>query len=431
MNRVLILFFIVCNICTKAQSLSLDQAIEIALKNNYGIIIARNDSAIATNNKSIAGASLLPQLNVYSSGNTASNNTNQNYSSGLEVNKKGVSSKNFNAGAELGLTVFDGFKMFATYDKIKELQEMSILNLKLQIENTIAGVMDAYYSIILQKELSATLEHSIKIYEEKIHLSQTRLDLGIGNKTDVLQARIDMNSKKSALLKQKALLDENYLNLNLLLSRPPETPVSLTDSISFFYDPKLADLKTSVQKKNTSILFNEKNIKVGSLEVKEMQALRYPTLRITGAYNINRSSNSAGFLLLNQSNGLNAGFTASWNLFNGFNANREIKNAKIELLNDKLSLDQLKQEVNASLLKSWKNFNDSREILNLEEENFRLVKENLDISMERFRLGLSTSLELKEAQNSYEEAETRLVNARFDLKAKETELKKLNGELVK
>jgi outer membrane protein len=429
MNKILSFLLSLAFFHAYSQSLTLDQAIQIALKNNYGILIAKNDSAIARNNSSTASTSFLPSVDAYSSGSVARNNTNQSYSSGLEVNKKGVVSKSFNAGVELGLTLFDGFKMFASYEK--ELEEMSILNLKFQIENTISGIMNAYYSIFLQRQLQKALEHSISVYQVKIHLSQTRLDLGIGNKTDVLQAKIDMNAKRSALLKQKTLLEEFKINLNTLLGRSAETAFELTDSINFSYDPKFEDLKTSVQKQNLSLLLYEKNIRVGNLEVKEVRALRYPTLKVTGAYDLNRSSNTAGFLLSNQSQGLNAGFTATWNIFNGFNTSRLVKNAKIELQNDRLLYDETRQKVEASLISSWKVFKDAREILNLEEENFKLVKENLDISLERFRLGLSNSLELKEAQNSYEEAESRLVNARFDLKIKETELKKLNGELVK
>ena len=425
-------FFSLCYLTLNAQEiLTLEEAIQIGLKNNYSINIARNDSAAARNNSNAVTAGFLPDVNAYSSGSRTKNDLQQNFSSGLEINRQGVISKNLNAGIEVGLTVFDGFKMFATYDKIKELEQIGLLRLKLQIENTIAEIINAYYNIVLQKQLAKTIEYSMTVYDERVSLTQAKLDIGIGNKTELLQAKIDKNARRSALLTQKTLFERAKITLNELLARPLEIQYSVVDSMPVTYNPAFEDLRKSVQKQNINLLLFEKNTYIGAYEVREMQALRYPTLRLTSAYNINRSANEAGFQLSNQSKGLNYGFTATWSIFNGFSTNRQIKNAKIDFLNDQLLFNEVKQSVDAGLLKTWRSFKDALEILTLEEENFKLVKENLDIALERYKLGLSTSLELKEAQTSYEEAETRLVNARYSFKLGETELKRLNGELVR
>ena len=100
-------------------------------------------------------------------------------------------------------------------------------------------------------------------------------------------------------------------------------------------------------------------------------------------------------------------------------------------MNSKLVLDQTKMVIESSLLIAYNNFKNSMDVLSLEEENFKLAKENVDVALERFRLGNSNTIELKVAQKSFDDAQTRLVNARYDAKVSETELMRLNGMLVK
>ncbi|MEI6817354.1 MAG: TolC family protein, partial [Bacteroidota bacterium] len=87
--------------------------------------------------------------------------------------------------------------------------------------------------------------------------------------------------------------------------------------------------------------------------------------------------------------------------------------------------------VESGLLKTFRTFQTNMEALKLEEENYTLAKENVDIALERYRLGSSSALELKIAQQSYEDADNRVVLARYATKISETELMRLNGILVK
>ena len=406
---------------------------EIALKNNFSIQIAKSQSDITTNDVTLGNAGMLPQVNVNASVNTASNNTHQKYSnpSTPEVNKIGVGSNNINSGVYLNWTLFDGMKMFSTYDKLKELKAMGELNLKIEIENNIAKVINAYFDVVRQKQLIKAASEAISLYEERKKIAEMKLNVGSGSKLDVRQAEVDMNAQKSQLLKLQTALFNAKANLNQLLARTPETDFDTGDSIPIAYNPKYEDLKTSIEKQNNGLLFIEKNMNVSNYSLKEIRALRYPKLGINTNYIFSRSENQAGFILLNQNLGFNAGFTATWNLFNGFDLNWQVKDLQIQKLISKTQYDLAKMQIESNLATDYRNFYQAKDLLKLEEDNNKLAKENADVALESFRIGKISTLELKDVQKSFDDATIRLVNARYDAKTAETELMRLNGMLVK
>jgi outer membrane protein len=433
MNRFfLFIAFILFFLPNGAQEkLSLQQAVTIALQNNYSIRIAKNDSLIAVNNATLGNAGFFPLVYLGAGYNFADNETHQQYSSGLEVDKTGVKSSGLNLGIGMNWTIFDGMKMFATYDKLKELRSIGELGAKISIENTIALVTISYFDVVQQKQLLLALEDAIGVYDERVKIAETKYSLGNGNKRDVLQAKVDRNEIKSSMLKQKVVLANSKVKLNEVLSRSSNLQFDVTDSISISVIPGIEELRSSITKNNRSVLQSRMNVNLAQLEMKEINAMRWPQVGLNASYNFTRSENQAGFMLLNQNLGLNFGVTATWTLFNGFNAQRQSRNANIMLQTSKLEEEMVILGTNSRLISFYNDYTNALEILKLEEENYLLAKENLSIAMETYKLGSLTSVELKESQNSFLNAETRLITARYGAKFAETELLRLNGMLVK
>jgi outer membrane protein TolC len=209
------------------------------------------------------------------------------------------------------------------------------------------------------------------------------------------------------------------------------TPLNVSDSMQVKYMPAVTELKTTVLKENSEIKIAEKTSDVYRYSVKEFQSLRYPQLNFDIAYNFTRTENEVGFALFNRNQGMNAGLTLTWNLFNGFNTSRQINNSKIFLRNSELQLTDIRARVETALFSSYREFESAVEILKLEEENYVVAKENIDVSLEAFKIGSISGIQMKDAQNSYEESFFRLIDARFRAKVAETQLMKLNGELIK
>ncbi len=432
LNIVPIFFFCTCfSASAQTSQLTIEQAIETALKNNYDISFAKNLSTEAKNSNTLGNAGMLPKVDINASGSFANNATKQEFSTGQVIDKTGVVSQNISTGAYLTWTIFDGLKMFATHARLKELESMGMLNTKIQIENTLVNVINAYYTIVMEKQMILGLKENIGVSEERLKIAQKKFDIGTSSKVDVLQAKVDMNAQKSALMKETILLSDAKETLNQLLKQPEDNNFEVTDSIPLMNDYKYEDLKNAITAKNSDLLLAKKNIAISKYMIKEAKANYYPKLNLNANYIFTRAQNQAGFSLLNQNLGMNLGFTLGWTIFNGFNNATQVKNLKLNLENSNLEFENTKSLIQLGMIKAFKKYENALAILDLEKENNKLAKENLDIAMERFRIGNSTSIELKTAQQSYQDAIARLSTARYSAKVSETDLLKFSGSIVK
>ena len=430
----MLMFILPCVSIFKVQAqdpLSLSASIETALKNNYSILISRNNTQVASNDNSPGNAGMLPAVDLYGGISTASVNTEQEYSNGNIVKQDGASTDILQAGASLNWTLFDGLKMFATHSRLGAEEDASGIELKLQIENTVSAVMENYFrAVSLQQEIKVVVD-AISMFDERVRISEMKYQVGSGSKLDLLQSKTDLNARRSLRLQLQISYDNAIAELNRLMGKSDFIAWQLTDSINITYKPVFEDLKKSVQTNNFELQMGRKQEEIFHDIVKEERSLRFPMLDLDVNYDYTRNENEVGFVLLNQNQGLSAGLTLSWNIFDGMNSNRRIKNAKINLSSTSLFLADTRARIEQQLYVAFKTFVAQQEILELEIQNAAVATENVNIAMESWKLGSISGLELKDAQNSYEGAQSRLVIAKFETKLSEITLMKLNGELVK
>jgi outer membrane protein TolC len=158
----------------------------------------------------------------------------------------------------------------------------------------------------------------------------------------------------------------------------------------------------------------------------------FPTIRFNSAYNFGRTSNASVVNpefqpIFSLNKGFNYGFSAVIPLFNGFNTRRLIRQAGLDIEYNRIAYNTQRSRVELGISNSYKDYQYQIKALLLEEENIALAKENVFIALQRFRQGVSTYLELREAQISLEAAFTRLIAARYNTKVAETELMRLRG----
>lgn len=428
---VIFLFFSTALLAQNPSIITYQQVVAMALERNYDIRIANNNAKIASTQNTFGNAGFMPKIDVISNGNLATNNTNQKFSSGLEVNQDNVKSNTLNSGAYLSWTIFDGLKMFATKERLNLLAQQGELVFKIQIENTIQEVTNLYYQIVKQEQLIKGIKAAMAVSEERIKIADKKKALGSGSNVEVLQAKLDLNAQKSSLITQKYVLNEYKNNLLVLLQSDVNKPFLVDTTFDFEGLQSMEEIKAQVEQMNTAIRFADKNVLIAHQNTKELQSQRFPTIGLTSNYLFSRSQNEAGFALLNQNLGFNTGFTFSWNLFNGLRTNNQIKVAKMQNLNAALEVERIRLNQFSAAQVAYTRWLGDKEIMLLEEENIKLAEQSLQITTERLRLGLGNFLETKESQSTYEAAITRLVNARFNLKQSETALKKLTGAFVK
>lgn len=410
--------------------LSLEECIRTALSNNYAIIIAKNEQEAARYSRNIGNAGMLPSITLNGGATFSSTSIRQDLSNGNSTSQDGVRSDNYTASAQLTWVLFDGLKMFATYDRLTQLKQQGETATRIQMETTIAEVMAAYYDVVSQNQIIQSIKESITVSEERVKIASDKLKVGSGAKTDLLQAKIDLNTLKSQLLDAEAVLLDRKTTLNRLMVREPETAFNVQDTIIIGEVPDLSSIQKDAVDHNNSLNFARQNIQIQKFMRREINAQRFPVISGNVSYNFSRAQNQAGLFLLNQNYGLSGGFTASFNVFNGWKVNTQYKSATLAYKNAEFTYKDLSLQTQASIAASYRKFLLAKSQSDLEEESMQIAQENMQLSLDRFKQGISNSLELREAQKSHVEAVTRWVGALYKAKTYEIELLRLKGALI-
>ena len=414
--------------------LTLEDAIGLALKNNYDIQLSRNDSAIAALDYSYRNWLFAPRLNA-TVGNVWNNNhQNQEFVNGTK-REGDVKTDNLSGNVSLNWLLFDGGKMFVTRNQAKELIRLGELGIKDQVVNTVAQVINSYYIIVRQKQQLKAIEEQMSISQTRVDLTQRRLEIGVGAKPDVLQSKVDLNAQIASRYRQLTLIEELKERLNQTMNAALSTNYEVVDSIPFNNNLTLAQVQNNLEQTNPALQIQKKNIDLAELNIKSRKAEQFPLISFNSAYNYNRTNNdvtlNTALPLYNRNQGYNYGLSASIPILNYRNTNRLIKQAKLDLSNQQLIYESQRSTLNLNVINFFREYELQKKMLDLEETNILLAKENVNIQLELFRLGGSTIIQLRDAQLSLADAYDRLIAARYNTKLAETELMRLKGELIR
>lgn len=415
--------------------LTVEQAIAATLENNYDIQLLRNDSGAYALDNAYARAAFLPRVNATTGLVFNNNNQKQQLADGTKRQSNGVRSSNLSGSVQLNWTIFDGFKMFATRDKLAQFVQLGELNIKNQMVTSVAAVINNYYNIVRQKQQLKAIEEQMSINEERVKLAEKKISVGLGARPELLQGKVDLNAQKAARLQQQTLIEQLKEQLNQLMNVEMNTRYEVSDSILFADNIILGDIMGAVETTNPLLLLTKKNIDIGKLTLKERKAERYPVVSFNSAYTYSKTDNKTVInpyaTLYNRNNGFNYGVGITIPILNGFNTKRQIKQAQLDIDYLNIAYKNQKSQIDLGITNAFKDYELQKKTLALEEENIILAKENVYIALERLRLGISTYLELRETQKSLELAYDRLIAARYNTKLAETELLRLKGDLVK
>jgi outer membrane protein TolC len=411
------------------EKLSLKDAIATALLNNYDIKLVNNQVTIAQNNVNLGNAGMLPNLvgNFRTGGGVQ--DAVQTQASGTQRVINDARNTNLAYGVGLDWTIFDGFRMFANLDRLKALEQQGKVNAKAQILTTISAVVTAYYNLARQQELVKATDSALSISKLRVTIADNKLKIGKGSKLDVLSAKVDYNTDTSFYLQQKNLLANFSVTLNQLLARDINTPFTVNNEIEIDKNLNYNNLVSLSAQLNPSLQSALLDKKIAELNLKTVKANRYPQISLNSGYEILRSATPTGFNTQFRANGLSYGLTASVNIFNGFLQKQNERNAKIAINSTELNLNRTKEAIVAQLTSAYQNYSTFLNLIELEAKNLENADQNLDITLEKYRLGSISPLELREAQRNSINAKNRFLDVQYQAKLAEIELKEISSTL--
>jgi outer membrane protein len=412
------------------QRLTLQEAIARTLKHNFDIGIASLAEQQAARNNTYGNAGFSPYVFLNASATQSRTNVHSDLSNGTEQNNPNAQSVNYNPYVQVSWTIFDGGKMFVMKKQLNKLEAMAELQLKAQAQIMVSRAIQVYAQVVLQQKQLVAADTAISLAKVRMNISQLKYETGASAKVDYLQARVDYNARRSDSLTLVANLTQWADSLSVLMGENENTRYVVDDSMDLNTRLQAVD-KDRIKDENLSLEVYRYNAELSHLNADIARTYFLPSLAFNGAYSYSRSTNATGFTLFSRSYGASGTLTLSVPVFEGGNLRRQAKVASLQAMRDDLLLEKQSTIIGRQFRTAWRNYQVAVASYNLETENIQYARENLFIQQARFRVGVGTTLEARQAENDYVTALNRLYLAAYNVKVNETIVLELENQLIK
>ena len=414
-----------------ADTLSLAAALDLALDQNFDARIARDEAAIAANDFSLGNAGFLPRLTA--SGSTSQTiGWNEQVIGGTRREQSGAVTTNYRASAEARWTLFDGLGRFAAYDRLEAERDVRQAAAREQVELVAADVITAYYDVARLQQQRTVFEEAVAISRERVRIAELRKDLGSASDLEVRQARVDLNTDRADLLRTDVTLASARAGLNRLLGRTESGPAyRVSESVSLDTTLVAQTVREAAARQSPALRQARRAVDAADEAASEVRSERLPSVDVFAGFDYSRLEGGTGVFEFSDSRDVRYGASLTFTVFDGFNRKRRIENADVRTRIAEYRLDDARARLTAAVLSTYESYRNRLRLVDLEAENLTAAQANVDVALERFRLGTITSVELREVQEQLIRAESRLLDARFEAKRAETELVRLSGQLLR
>ena len=412
-------------------TLRLSEAVAKALQNNHNIQIARNQVQIDKNNATWGNAGLLPELSLNGSANRSRNNTQQVYAGNQpDNNTDGAVSETYNASLDMQYTLFDGFGNYYRFQSLENLKDLSGVQSRLDIENTLVQLLQQYLNVIALSRETEIDREAMEISKDRYERVRSQYQMGGRNKVSVLNAEVALNQDSVRYFQNISELNKAKHELQVLLGEEPRQDVTVQQSINLAETLTLPEIMQSAVNENASLVAADLQMRQSELSLKQNTARRYPQLNANASYSYNRSENDASFIEFQETDGLSAGLSLRFNIFNGFQQNIDVQNAKIRLKNSEQQKELTRKQVRKEVLNTYEDYENSLFLLDKQEVRVETARLNFRRTEEQFNQGQVTNSEFREAQLNLLQARLEMVNMKVNAKLSEIRLQQLAGKLI-
>ena len=402
-----------------------------ALERNFGIVIARNQLAIADANSSILNSRFLPILSATAGFNYSNEDQEVTFRNG-EVNAvNGAETERYNAALNLNYTLFDGLGRWYDYKRFKEQYNLSELQVRQTIETTLLQLFTVYYEVARLRENVSVLEQTYANTQDRLTRAQYQFDYGQVNKLEVLNAEVDLVTDSINLINGRQLLRNAKRDLTVVLNSELDRAFTVDTAVNFINPIRMEEFYTAAPQNNVELLIAKSNIQLSDYSYKAAKSVFLPSLNLNGSYGWNEGQFPVtSFATSSTSTGLSVGLSLNWNLFDGGTGITNVKTARILRDNQELVEKQLEVETARNLANARGNYQNSLEIYRLQRQNVLTAQDNYERSAERYKLGQISSVELRRAQINLLNSQTNRNLAKYQAKLAELELLQLSGQIL-
>jgi len=428
---LLSIVLVVSNVIAQQQILTPTEAVSLALENNYGIKLANNQLEVAKNNASILNSGFLPTVTGNAGATYNIDNTEAGFSNGNVTILNGAESSRYNASVNLNYVLFDGLGRSYDYKQLQERYQLSELQARETIQNTVFQLFTIYYNVAQITENGVALSQTLAISNDRLRRAEYQFNYGQSTKLAVLNAEVDINNDSINLINSNQELKSSKRDLNVVFGNILDYDFDVETSIKFDVLYNKEALFEKAKTRNIALLQIEKSIMISGYDIKSGKSAYLPTIGLNGSYGWNKNNNNAAsFLAVSTNTGVSGGLNLSWNLFDGGNTITRVKNAQINLENQQLQKEQLLVNIERDFNNAWDDYQNKLNIYKIREDNIITSQNNFDRTEEKFKLGQVNSIEFRQAQLNLRNAELSRNIAKYQAKLAELQMLQISGELL-
>jgi len=427
---ILILF---PNLLFAQTELSLMDAIKIGMQENYDIQLSSKNKRVSEINNNWANAGALPTINLSAKKEEGLSDQTNNPTSFMPYKLRSTA---INGNANVSWTLFNGFAIRANKSKLRNLEEISSNNATLTIENTIQGIILQYYNCVLQKERLELLQKVVRLANNRLEYQQTKYDIGVSSKIDLLQIENAMLTDSSNLIMQELNYNNAIKNLNLTLGKEIETTWDFTDEIDteiqlFSYE----NLKASTLADNTNIKNQYYNIQLAKQDIRLSKAVFYPLITVNSGAAYNESTYDIGELsnsMDNTGESLNyfANFSVNFRLFDGGKLYSTLRKVKVQKEINDLQYEKIKREVLHQLSLINNKYNSRISAFSLNQKAFKIAETNYALATDKQNRGVINSFMLRDIEIAFITSGINAQQAAYNLMESKIALLKITGGII-
>jgi len=416
------------------ENLSKNEAVNIALENNFEIKVVTNNVEAAKNSSSIYNSGYLPSVFANGGANYQNRDSENEFENGDIQNNNSITDS-YNASVGVNYLIFDGLGRKYNYKKLQELYNLSEIQARQVIENTILQLLASYYDVARLTENQLNQKQSLDISKDRALRAKYNYEYGQNTQLDVLNSEVDVNNDSITLLNISRELSNAKRDLNVVLGRDISVDFKVDTAVTYTLDLTYENLLKSAKTNNTFLLQAEKNITLSNYDLKINKSNWLPFVGVNGAYgwsnlNIDSDTQNAFSLAAQTSTGINGGVSLSWNIFDGGSTKTRVQNSKIAIDNSTIQKEQIEQDLERNVANAWETYQNSLFVLQAERKNVQTNRRNFSRSEEQFKLGQIISVEFRLAQVNFLNAVNNYNQAKYLAKVAELRLLQLSGEVL-
>lgn len=426
----LALFLIALTGAASAEVLTLDDCIELALKNRISIIRARGDETRASADQRAALGAFLPRIDAtYSYSKTKTTDIEQGVVGMPSVPGKDQDRTSKGLDATASIWIFNPATWF-NYFGAKADRASAHLDVIASEQDMIYSVKSMYYAFLASSENVSVQDQAVKRSEEQLKLTESKYELGSAALSDVLKQKVQFgNDRLDMLSAQNAVMDGKARLAYTIGIDPNKDWEFSTEYTVRQIDGSLEELTQFGMEHQPSLLAAQKGLDASKYALRSRKSDYLPKASVFGRYSLSDGTSGDTLIFNFSSKSKTYGFRVTWSIFDGFSRERNLSYAGVNRNNAAAALSDMRFLTAQDIRIAYNDIEKIKEQTRVSQENVEAAQEDQKITQEKYNLGAATILDLLTSQESLTEAQVALLRAEFDLNLAIAKLENAMGKM--